>query len=397
MNLKVLFVSSVLSFALIGCVSEFDAKLPLNDIQILVVNGTIEENSDVSFYLSKSFSLDTCYVPAESSDIDAKLTIIGSNGYQSKPATNIGNGEYRIYVGKLDDNVEYGIQIEYDGDTYRSTLSKPLHTPEIDSISWVQPEKEGAISFRISTHDDTEGAKFLLWNYTEDWEITAEHSTTIFMGFGPPPKGPGYYSESYPPYYYCWKKGASKKILIGSTESLKENRIINQQFYECDPADKRFSELYCITVSQRVISKEAHEYYQNKLKFQEEMGGLFTPQPFEVKGNITCTTNPSKKAIGYVETVKNISQKRIFVSREQISRPRINSDCELIRHENVSAYVPGYSINVYLDFYNMGYRPALTPNALTHKPDYWTYQSCTDCTANGGSKDKPDFWPNDHR
>ena len=188
----------------------------------------------------------------------------------------------------------------------------------------------------------------------------------------------------------------SNETLTGSTESLHENRIVNQQFFEGNPADDRFSVLYCITVFQKAISKEAHEYYQNKTKLDKEMGGLFTPQPSEVKGNITCITDPSKKVIGYVETVKNISQKRTFLYREQITRPRTRvEDCTLIPYDSVPNYVSSYSKNIYMDFYKMGYRPALGPHPFERHPEYWAKASCTDCRENGGTKDRPDFWPND--
>jgi len=406
MKLRILFVSSVLTLALIGCVSEFDAKLPFNDIQILIVDGSITEG-EATFYLSRNYPLDSSVV--SNLDMEAKLTIFDSNENHSQPAikkdstvTRTINGRkeevreayWIVAVGELSNEMEYGIQIEYNGDIYRSTLSKPLRTPEIDSISWVQPAREGAVSFRISTHDDnTNGSKFFLWNYTENWEITAEFATTIFYGYGSPTRPQGYYIDMPAPYYYCWKKDVSNKILIGSTESLGENRIVNQQFFEVAAGNDRFSVLYCITVYQKAITKEAHEYYQNKSQFNDEMGGLFTPQPSEEKGNITCVTDPAKRVIGYVETVRNITQKRIFVYETEITRPNINHDCQETLHESV---VPTWAAS-HVDFYRMGYRPAGSPSMSGTFPVKWAKRSCTDCTAKANStKDKPDFWPNDH-
>ena len=420
MKLKVLSILSAPSLLVIGCISEFEARLSVHDTQILVVDGTIMENTDVVFHLSEVFPMDATDVSEEIFNIEAELTIIGSNGYQSLPArkgkdtiTIKGKEKiipaYRISAGALDDNVEYGIQIKYSGDTYRSTLSKPLRTPEIDSISWVQPEKEGPISFRISTHDDeSEGAMFLLWTYTEDWEVIAYHMANIFLdlvGNANPSGHPGYWCPGDSPYFYCWKKDRSRKILIGSTENLTENRLIDHQFNEHDCADERFSILYCITISQQAISKEAYEYYQQKMKFTEEMGGLFTPQPHEVKGNITCMTDPSKKVFGYVETIKNRPQQRIFVDtqKDKITRPPflwIRSECELISHGDISKYVPDYSKNIFREFYNKGYRPVYK-SPVACAPESWAVHSCTDCRENTrdgikATKNKPDFWPNDH-
>ena len=389
MKTKIFSGLFILALLTIGCVSEFNANLPSNEKQILIVEGNIIENSNATFYISKSYPMDSPSVPPEIFNIKAKITIIGSNGYKSSPATDQGNGKYSINVGKLDDNVKYGIQIEYNGDTYQSALSAPLGTPEIDSVSWIQPETAGTVSFRVSTHDDNTGeAKFFMWNYVETWEFSAYYPTTIFLD----PKTNEFYSVLPAPFYYCWRNNASNSYLIGSTESLSENTIINQKIFQSDAGDERFSKLYSIIVSQKSISKAAYDYYQNKIKLNEEMGGLFSPQPSELGGNITCITNASQKATGYVEVIKNVTQKRIFVNNYQISRPQIAlPDCPLISNSDVKG--------TYSDFYNSGYRPAGYPNPLNpNVPDNWAYVYCTDCTANrGGSKAKPDFWPNDDK
>jgi len=383
MNSKIFFYTLILALLATACVSEFKANLPSNSEQLLVVDGTIMENTTVTFYLSKSFSINSTNIPPEVTNIDAKVTIIGSNGYESAPATNQGKGAYSINVGDLDDNVEYGIKIEYDGNTYQSALAKPVSTPDIDSISWVQPEKFGAVSFRVSTHDNTGEAKFFLWSYTENWEITANYEVSTFYN----PATDTFYNVAPAPYYYCWKSNASHEFIIGSTESLSANSIINKELYNCLPEDYRFSYLYSVTVHQQAISKAAFEYYQNKIVINNEMGGLFTPQPSEVAGNITCLTDPSKKVIGYVEAVKNTTQKRIFVESYQISHSGV-SDCTTITTGDVLEMCGSF-----LKAYQEGFR--LIDLDIDGKPADWALMNCTECTANGGSKNKPDFWPND--
>ena len=132
----------------------------------------------------------------------------------------------------MEDDVEYGIQFEYDGEIYQSSLSKPLYTPEINSVSWTQPEEEGQVFFHVSTHDFTEGAKYFVWNYVEDWEFKLAEDVT-----------------------YCWKNNKSNTYLIGSTEKLSENRIINKQLYQHNSEDKRFERLYSVIVTQKAISR----------------------------------------------------------------------------------------------------------------------------------------------
>jgi len=395
MNTKIISGLFVLALAATACVSEFNAKLPPNDAQLLIVEGNIMENTDAVFYLSKSFPLDSALNKMESLNVHANVTIIGSNGYQSQPATNVGYGAYRIAVGSLDDDVAYGVRIEYDGNTYQSALTKPLRTPEIDSISFIQTEKGGMVDFQISTHDNKNGANFFIWNYKEDWEISAYYATTIFYN----PVDSIFYTDYSLSNLYCWRSSASNQFLIGSTESLKENSIINQQLYQLAPQDARFSLLYCVTVNQRAISKGAYEYYQNKITLNGEMGGLFTPQPTELTGNVTCTTDPSKRVMGYIEVNKNTTQKRIFVYPWQITRPPMYPDCTTITQDSVRTLMSDMKMS-YTDVYNMGLRPAGDMDMMQYPrilPTDWAMARCTDCVSAGGSKNKPDFWPNDHK
>ncbi|MDR0231118.1 MAG: DUF4249 domain-containing protein [Dysgonamonadaceae bacterium] len=394
MNSKILSCLVVLSLLITGCISEFNANLPSDGNQILIVEGNIIGNSDAIFYLSKNFPLNSGAAPAESFDVEAKLTVIGSNGYKSPPAKSLKKGEYQIAIGELYDDVKYALQIEYDGNIYQSAFSNPIHTPGIDSVSWAQPEKFGDISFYISTYDNTKGAKFFMWDYTEIWEVEAIFPTTVFYDL----TNNNYYVIDPPPYRYCWKNARSVSLLTASTESLVENKIINRQLYQISPKDERFSILYCVTVSQIAVSKSAYDYFQNKKTLNEEMGGLFAPQPSELRGNIICTTEPSKKAMGYVEVVKNTTQKRIFIERAQITRPPNYDGCNWMEYRDVLAYLVEKKIS-FSDYYRMGFRPVGDRNMEYYPkiiPFGWALESCTSCVINGAEKKRPDFWPNNH-
>jgi len=393
MNLKTVFGLIISTLLLTGCITEYNAILPENDRKILFVNGSIIASTDVTFHISQSFSLNVdavTKIPEESFITNANLIIIGSNGYKSPPAIHQGKGAYQISVGELEDDVEYGIQIELDGDTYQSAPLRPLYTPEIDSISWKQPEFYGPVYFYVSTYDETEGTKYFMWNHTEDWEIYADYTTTLFFH----PMSLEFTIIEPAPFRYCWKKSESVRSVFSSTESLSENRIIDKQFYQYNyPSDDRFSSLYCITVTQRVISKGAYEYYQDIQKMNEEMGGLFTPQPTEFVGNIRCTTNPEKKILGYVDVSKNTTTKRMFIYPNRIVRE------EPMRCTSPVVILP-LRWTEYSSWYKRGFRPAEGPDPKYYPdeilPYEWYPATCTDCTARDGTKNKPDFWPNDH-
>ena len=381
------------SFFFSGCITELTTDLPTTDLDVLVIDGNIIGNTTAIFNLSKSFLLNESETPESSKDVRAELTIIGSDGYQSDPATYLGQGVYEVKIKELNDNTSYHIQIKYNNDIYLSEPSKPISTPEIDSISWKQPGEWGNVSFHISTTNNNETSpSHFLWTYVEDWETKARVYTSYFYN----PETGSFYSGGGPgPLYYCWKKNTKNSILIGTTGSLSENKIINKQLYEHEAASSdRFYVLYCTTITQRAISKRAYEYYQTKLKLNEEMGGLFTPQPSELKGNISCSTNPEKKTIGYVEVIKNTTQKRIFIGPADISKPSRGNNCDLIPRAEMEMKMAenGWT---YTDIYNRGYRPVDMDRdpPMDPIPDQWTTMYCTECTRDGGTKDIPPFWP----
>ncbi len=372
-----------------ACISEFNAKLPDGEIDILVVEGNIISDSIMEFAFSKSFSLSEEVPPLDYSNVRVTLRLIGSDGYQSEPASYVGNGIHRLYIKQLDANTAYGIEFEYNGETYRSELTKPLKTPEIDEVSFVQPEEYKEVSIRVSSHDNTPGHCYFMWTYTEDWEIAAHSYTTAYFDTNTNK----YQLAPYPLTYYCWKNYSGREIMIGSTEKLTENSITNHTLLKYSPTSDRFSELYSILVKQQSISKAAYEYYLDKLKDNEGMGGLFTPQPSETVGNISCISTPSKRVIGYVGVVQNVATSRLYITRAEITVPSTRSNCLMIDGDSLATLTEKFSP---LELYKMGLRP------LDYDPYLagllsMTQVECVDCTYNGGTKNKPDFWPNNHK
>ena len=341
-------------FLVSNCVSEFNADLPSKDIDMLFVEGNIIANTQSIFYLGKGYSLNESKVPPASLNVKAELFIVGSNGYRNGPATYLESGKYQINVGNLEENESYGIEINYDGNVYVSELLSPLSTPEIESVSWRQPEKEGMVTLHISTHDTSNKTGYYLWNYVEDWEIRTPYETDMFYD---PVRG-NYYQDGSYAYVYCWKKNVINPILVGSSESLTENRIVNRQLYGKLPRDDRYSLLYSVNVIQQSLTKAAYEYYSNKAKLSEDMGGLFTPQPSEMTGNVECRTNPSKKVMGFVNVLKNVSEKRIYIAAGEITKSltSISAECEEILAADLPAYLEEAKIDL-TELYRMGFRP----------------------------------------
>jgi len=379
--------------ALSGCVSEFNANLPSDATEALVVEGDIIGNTEQIIYLKKTFPLtDTLsYNTLRYSEINAKVKLTGSDGSQTQ-GVYLGAGRYSMTIGTLNDDVEYSLEVEYNGDTYKSTPAKPLITPEIDSVSFQQKEEYGDVTIHISTHDDSGASKYFLWNYTEDWEITSTYYTTLFLDS----YADTFYIVDPAPFYYCWKNNTINPILIASTDAQTKNSIVNKTILKLPQESDRFSVLYSINVVQKAISGAAYDYYKAKLSASEGMGGLFTPQPTEPGGNITCINNGSKKALGYIEVLKNTSEKRIFINRGDISR-RSSSGCIMYMHDEVLARMNAELIETFaqvVSWLRLCPVAPLDPDIKTGLvPAFWSSDDCTDCRLNG-TKTRPDFWPN---
>ncbi|HEX8377054.1 MAG TPA: DUF4249 family protein [Pedobacter sp.] len=65
-------------------------------------------------------------------------------------------------------------------------------------------------------------------------------------------------------------------------------------------------------VKQYGITKEGFNFLAKMKENTEQVGGIFDPQPTELKGNIFCMTNPCEKVIGFMHAGR-ISEKRIFI------------------------------------------------------------------------------------
>ncbi|MDL2299914.1 DUF4249 domain-containing protein [Bacteroides sp. OttesenSCG-928-E20] len=220
---KITIYILLLAYITSGCVSEFNAKLPDIESDILVVEGSIIGNSTVEFYLSKTFPMND-EVDVKDNYIEADLVIISDDGYRSPSARYEGFGVHTISIGELKDNVSYGIEIEYEGKIFRSKLAYPIQTPEIEKVDWIQPEQKGDISIRVSTSGtNNEQKEYFYWTYEEDWEVTSYYEATYFYN----PVDSTYHKDGSGPYYYCWKKAVNQNILIGSTNYLQDNKLVN--------------------------------------------------------------------------------------------------------------------------------------------------------------------------
>ena len=362
---------------MMGCVEKFEADYSNLITGGLVVEGDIVSDSTVIFKLSKIVPLtsneENKHMFSDYKLVDALLSVKGTDG-TSWDGISSGPGNYRVEIGTLKSDVEYYLEIQYEGDTYQSEPQKPLSCLGIEKMGFVQPDLDGPVNVLLDT-EEGEGTQYFLWYFEEDWEIRSPFQTKAL--FDPDLKQVINYP--YPPVAQGWCKSFPKQYLLGTTESSVFDKVVGKLIKRIENTDRRLSVLYSIRVQQRNLTLKEYEYYSVRAKQNNEMGGLFTPQPSELPTNITCS-NPLRKVVGYVGCNMGVAHYHLYISEEDVFFKNIDV-CD-------SGKQPGPT---YLDNYNAGFQ-------ISDKSETgieWARRSCVDVRLwNADPMGRPSWWPN---
>jgi len=358
----------------------------------LVIEGDIILNGTTKVYLSESRALDSgkpfVYIT------DAQVFILSEHG-ETYTSTVVAEPYTSPYY--LIDTKDFPIDRAYflsvflrDGTQFISDPITPLVTPDIDSIEFEVQEPQTAVDFFVTTYATQNSSPYFRWSFTEDWEFTSIYDPNVYYNIGTNGLYP-YSSFNKPNIYYCWNQSKSSDILVAKTDHLDNNIVYRQFIHTIDNKSDKISYLYSMELQQMSISEEAYIYWDNMRKNTQEIGGIFSPQPSEVLGNIRAVRvdgKPTPKVLGYI-SAGTLSTKRIFVDEEELGIHQQTLICDRRA---------GYSSERF-SLYQMGYRPLMASidEELGISEEWWTPLFCIDCTKRGGTKNKPPFWPNDHR
>ena len=369
--------------AMMGCVEKFEAGFGDIPSEGLVVEGDIISDSAVVFQLSKTMPLGSLVeneaLMDEYLSVDAQVKVKGNDG-TSWLGKCEGKGRYRVDIGTLQPDREYYLEIEYEGDVFRSEPQKPLETSGIEKLSFEQPDLEGPVSIMLDTPENKNGEKkYYLWYFEEDWEVRAEFASMFLYDLSTDKVT----TYSFPPIAQGWCHYGLDQIMLGTTEAYADNRVTDKILKTISNSDHRLSVLYSIRVEQRDLTRKEYEYYQERAKQNNEMGGLFTPQPSELPTNISCS-NPARKVIGYVGCNMGVSQAHLYISNDEVSY--LNKfDCKVGQApegSNKDKYSAGFQISNIITEGNNVYVE-------------WAKRECVDVTMKKANPEgRPSWWPN---
>ena len=294
-------------FILSGCIEEFEADIPEEDSNLLVVEGTICSGKMNTFFLSRTQPVNSSYTPQ--TVVGAKVSVRGSDGSEYRAEGTGGN--YVCWIESLNPDAEYSLHIETDGEVYESEPQKPLRTESIAEVHGVQDTPDSDIDILITPDAPFESghANYYSWTYDETWEVQSDYTTSVFYDIEL--MDAVIKPNQFP--WRGWKDAASSAIMVGGSANYEGQHIQNLKLYDIGHhLDERMYHRYTSLVHQRAITKAEYEYELARRQAGLEMGGLFTPQPSALPTNIHCLTS-NRHVIGFVGCSMNTSEYRFFL------------------------------------------------------------------------------------
>ncbi|UII20171.1 DUF4249 domain-containing protein [Fulvivirga ligni] len=353
---------------IIGCLEPYNPPAITNTETSLIIEGSIESGTSI-IKLSRSSPLNSDN--AISPEVEAEVSIEDETGH-AYACTETSPGRYSVSGLDIRTGNQYRLKIiTKQKDEYESTFVEAIESPPIDSIYWEQT-KDG-LDLYLDAHSTSNQENRYKWSFIENWEFHSVYPSFYeYIGDGIVKSRPN-------DIYTCYQSDSSKSILIGSSNNLESNIISRFHLQHIDNSDWRLQVKYSILVKQYTLTEEAFSFYEILRKNTETTGTFFDPQPSPINGNFICTTDKTKRAIGYVEATVT-SSKRIFISNDELENWDIPDNCE-------TTNVPLDSVDYYF-----GYSHYIPISYELATGSYISSsRACVNCTLRGTTK-KPEFW-----
>jgi hypothetical protein len=356
------------------CVQNYVSPYKSPATGYLVVEGYITGNGPTNFKLSRSISL-----PGDSTIpvvTGAQMQVEGSDN-SIYPFTETGNGYYQSPSISMNTATRYRLRISnVNNQVYLSDFVPFKPTPPIDSVNWIINSL--GVTIYTNTHDPTGNTRYYQWTYDETWEYTSSAQSGYEWQHDSLLDRP----ES-DQIYYCYHNDSSTSILIGSSAKLLQD-LIYQKFLLSIPINTQPLGIeYSVNVSQYALTDSGYNYLSLVSANTEQLGSVFDALPSQATGNIHCLTNPAEPVIGFI-SAGTLQQQRIFISHLQIPNWFYYYECEVpdtIFPETQSAMIHFFDYE--------GYTPITTGLGTMIA----NLTSCVDCRTQGGTTQKPSYWP----
>lgn len=388
------YASGIISFVFIltGCIEAFDPEIN-SSVELLVVDGSIIKNDSIQQVLiSTSTDIDN---PEYSPVVNCSVSVTDKLGNVFS-FTEIDEGSYTAEIPE--EYLVYGNEFRLDivspeNKHYQSEWEELLESSPIDSIyseeEYYQSSSEQyeiGLQFYADLKAPDTASKNYRWIIEETWEIHTEYGIDCLWEKG--------VTEGYPVYSpvnisVCWDTRSINSFYSSSTENLSFNEKKKIPLNFLSGTSKKINVMYSLLVKQYVLTDKAYEYINQNGITTDVVGGLYQTQPSQSKGNVSNVDDPDEVILGFF-WASSYTEKRIFYDGPLNN---YNSDCKLSICDpdeecNLLAKLNGLGLNtvglVAVEYY---------PRSKEVKVWAFPYnQLCIDCTIEGGTTVRPDFW-----
>lgn len=372
-NLKIIVLMTLMTMA---CKQEYPLPEETQNLNLLVVEGTLNSGAGPTVVrLSRTF--DPTRVGVIIPEVRAQVTVEGDNN-TTFTLTGNSRGEYINNQLNLNTGVKYRVRIKTaGGKEYLSDFVPVQNSPPIDSVHWRRADD--GIQLLVSTHDPQNKTWYYRWEFDETWEIHSDFISNFKW------EDPRVVARPDPfAIYFCWVSDASRRLYVNSSAKLSQDVISGQQLNLIPLAAERISVRYSILVTQYALTKEAYQFWEIMKKNTEQVGTLFDPQPSQLLSNIHSVNDATEPVIGFI-SAGAVSQKRLFIRRNEVEPWRYRRDCEMriIPLDSIRFFFPNDAWIPLQEWYTpMGGRLFGYESGI---------RTCVDCTTRG-TNIRPAFW-----
>lgn len=363
-----------------SCRDPFEPEVSFQDSNLLVVEGYIETDSKESIIqLSRTN-------PINSQDpirveTGAFITLLSETG-EAWDFFEKEQGRYSL-TGSFNTDKSYRLQIILRGnEAYISDPILPLESPQINEIGFNR--NEDGVQVFVSTQGN-ENAVYFLWDYEETWTFRSAIPAPYI--FNPQTKQIDLRRPAQS-INLCWNENKVNRIVLENSARFSGFLVNERDVVFIPNLSEKLMQRYSINVRQRVLSKEAFDFWEIMRKNTEDIGGIFSPLPSLIKGNITPVDPKDPAAIGFVSMGKS-SENRHYINVEEL-RPWPVFIAEYVSCRIFSDTIPPSDYE--FEFAGPNRLPVFQVNNDLVILGFQAAETrCADCTLRG-SKVRPDFW-----
>lgn len=360
-----------------GCRELFEPEIISFDHSILVVEGYIEVGggkTSIKLGRTKPIYDPISFFPVEF----AMVTIEGEDGGVWS-LSDEGNGVY-ISTDYLPENQDYQLNIlTPQNEHYSSKMITPIITPEISEITF--EKLDGDVSIYANTFGNEE-ANYFIWEYKEDWAFRSRYLSSYRFNAGTKSMALLKPEELT---FNCWQADHSKRIILASSQGYQNQYIHQKELLKIDSLSEKLSLRYSILVKQKAIDQEAFAFWEAVRKNSDDIGGIFSPLPSSIGGNLSNLDHPDEPVIGYISAGKS-SERRIYIDRRDVIPWRVvvpdYEKCEM------TVVIPD---DYYDYFVTLNFVPLYENCEFPCREFLAAPVNCTDCSLRG-SLEMPEFW-----